>query len=198
MLETICGHRYCSIVIVAPIARTLCDTAFAFRRSKFLSAYLFVISVLLTYASYKFGQDVTRALPDMLVELIKDTVTRLFAVYTFSFVVHVLLASAFFAVFRALALFVIYAAYTLGRNTVFWLSMLLLPAFAAFIIASDYAQLLDAPYEFVRRHAALVFASGMLLLLVVWFYGRYMRSYARDRKVFDHEVGAALAHMRRS
>jgi hypothetical protein len=128
---------------------------------------------------------------DLVYSVIKSYLSKKATGVFYQGVLHWLLSNGAFYIFRICAFLVLYAAYELGRDVVFALSLLIAIALIAVLALGHYH--MDGSGAW-NAHVA-----GWTLLLAAflgWFRSRYMSGCNEDHRSFDFDIGAALVRLR--
>jgi hypothetical protein len=177
---------------IRPIALTFCDAVGLIRQSWPCAVALLAAAVgLLVLAHLSAGQ--IEALTSKIVQrLVSKYVSGVATEWVYYGLLHWLLANGAFFVFRFCAYYVLYAAYELRRDVVFALLVLMAVSVSLFLLAGLYAGPRPG-WASLERVASLDLA---FMSALAWYWSRYLSPRNPNRKVFDHEVGAALTRLR--
>lgn len=110
---------------IRPIALTLCDVAALARQNKLLAAMLAGIVVLLLLSAHLTAAQLETHTFDLVYAAIKAYLSKKATGIVYQGILYWLLSNGAFYVFRFCAFLALYAAYELGRDIVFSLSLLL-------------------------------------------------------------------------
>lgn len=177
-------------MLVRPIALTLCDIVSLTRQNKLVALILAGVAVLLLVSAYFSAAELEAHTFDLLYAAIKSYLSKKTTGIAYQGVLQWLLSNGAFYVFRYCARIVLAAAYDLGRDVVFSLSLL------AGVLATSSAALAamhagGSPLTGQAAAWALLFAA-----FLGWFWSRYMSPHNDHHSSFDFDVGAALARLR--
>lgn len=186
-----CYGEHKLLAPIRPIALTLCDVYSLARANRLLAAGLAVIvCALLLYAHFTAAHLESHTF-DLVYSAIKAYLSKKATGIVYQGILHWALSNGAFYIFRFCAFVVLYAAYELGRDAVFALSLFIALALIAVLAAGH--QYIDGSGAW-NGHVA-----GWTLLLAAclgWFWSRYMSGRNGDHRSFDFDVGAALVRLR--
>jgi hypothetical protein len=176
---------------IRPIALTLCDVYSLARQNKPLALGLAAAAVaLLLYAHLTAAQLESHTF-DLVYSAIKAYLSKKATGIVYQGILHWALSNGAFFVFRFCAYLVVYAAYDLGRNVVFSLSLLMGITLITGLTLGQYLFGGGAWSGHIAGWALLFAAfSG-------WFWFRYMSTGNDQHRSFDFDVGEALVRLRR-
>lgn len=184
---------------IRPIALTLCDAVGLSRDSRFCALALVLCAaglLLLVHLTVGHVEGLTRdAIYLVIRHYVSQYVTKSGTDWFYTVLLHWALSNGAFALFRIAAYLVLRAFYDLGRDVVFALLALIVAALSLALIAQHYAAG-SAPAALpIERVGGAIF---VLTTVLVWFWSRYISPHNAHRKVFDHDIGAALVRLRRN
>lgn len=186
-----CDGRHRLLAPIRPIALTLCDVVSLARNNRVLALAIGGIVVLLLFTAHLAAKQLEQSTFDMLYALIKSYMSKKATGIVQQGALHWLLGNGTFFLFRFVAFFAVWAAYDLGRNTVFALGLLVTCVLLGTVLLG-FARNQDTAW--------LGYFTGWLLAaggILGWFWSRYMSTANLDYRSFDFDVGAALVRLRR-
>lgn len=182
---------------IRPIALTLCDAVGLAPQSKFCAVGIGLCAVaLLVMVHLTVGhvEGLTRdAIYLVIRHYVSQYVSRSGTDWFYTVLLHWALSNGAFALFRIAAYLVLRAFYDLGRDVVFALLALLAAVLSLALVVQHYAAGSVPAALSIERVGGAIFVLSAVL---VWFWARYISPNSQHRKVFDHDVGAALVRLR--
>jgi hypothetical protein len=177
---------------VRPIVKTLCESLNLISHCWFCALNVFCVAVLLLFFSYEATQLLDTVLRDAIGTIILDSVPQMIASLAAKWIAQLIISNAAFVVFRALLVSFLYVAYELGRTVIYalLLTFLFLAVASLLVLYLLHPQQVDA---FLRAHQILLATCIAMFTISCWYWSRYIHRRSRFHKVFDHDVGAALA-----
>jgi|GEM_PF-5569804 len=185
-----CNGNHRLLVPIRPIALTFCDAVGLARHSKLWSGALLLIAVGLLFTAHLSAAQIEGLTHRFVQLLVSKYVTGLTAEWAYTLVLHWMLANAAFFAFRLGAAAVLYVAYELGRDAVFALLCLAAILLGLYFAAAHVRPGAGAAIE---RQASVMLGAVWVL---GWYWSRYLSPRNPNRRVFDHDVGAARARLR--
>lgn len=181
---------------VRPVARMLCDALGASKSSLTCGALLFVLSAALLWLSNYLSQFLEDKVSEVIRAAFQDKISKQVAALAAAGLTNLAIANMEFAASRRLIEGLMRVAYELGRSNCF--------AILVTLTASGAATLMFLAFQGHHPITALATAHPVLMLftlatgvVALWLWGRYIQRFRPSQRIFDHDVGAALAHYRR-
>jgi hypothetical protein len=184
------NHRLFSPI--RPIALTCCDALATARRSKFWAVGLVLAVPALLFVSHLSAEQIEALTGKLIRAVVSKYVSGLTTDWVYTAFLHWALANGAFFMFRLGAFFVLYTAYELGRDIVFAL-LCLATICLALQLAAAYAGAGTDRGVSLEKTASIMLGSVSVL---AWYWSRYCSPTNPNRKIFDHEVGAAMTRLR--
>lgn len=187
-----CNGNHRLLGPVRPIALTLCDALATARQSRFWAVGLVLAVLGLLLVSHLSAEQIEALTGKLIRALVAKYVSGLTADWVYTGFLHWALANGAFFAFRLGAFFVLYAVYELGRDNVFAL-LCLATIGVGVVLAAAFVGTEPVGGASLEKTASLMLGSASVL---AWYWSRYCSSTNPNRKVFDHEVGAAMVRLR--
>jgi hypothetical protein len=187
-----CNGNHRLLGPIRPIALTFCDALATARQSRFWAIGLVLAVLGLLLASHLSAEQIEALTGKLIRALVAKYVSGLTTDWIYTGFLHWALANGAFFVFRLGAFFVLYAVYELGRDNVFAL-LSLATIGVGVLLAAAFAGSEPVGGASLEKTASLMLGSASML---AWYWSRYCSPTNPNRKVFDHEVGAAMVRLR--
>ena len=187
-----CNGNHRLLGPIRPIALTLCDALATARQSRFWAVGLLLAVLGLLFISHLSAEEIEALTGKLVRALVAKYVSGFTTDWVYTGFLHWALANGTFFVFRVGAFFVLYAAYELKRDIVFALLCLATICLGLVLVAA-YIGSEPGKGTSLERVGSLMLGSGSVL---AWYWSRYYAPANPNRKVFDHEVGAAMVRLR--
>lgn len=191
-MQRSCDGRHPVLWPIRPVALMVCDTLGLLGTSKLCAAVLLGLCAGLLLLSHTLSTEFTDLVSSAITSLLKDYLSKQTSDTLTYFTLQLLLSNSAFSALRLALRVCLGAIYDLGRDTVF--SVLLLALILAWGVLA-YSAYVAGGLTFAYLYKSPGGAVAGLASLTYWYWHRYIAS-ARDRRVFDHDVGRALARLR--
>ena len=191
-----CNGRHFLLLLVRPVALTLCDAIALRRRSKACSACLLIFSGLLLFGCYLLTQQLDNVIEEAVKSAVTNRLLRAVGGVAAKCLVDLFLSNCAFTIFRAMLRGVLNGLHELGRDLVYALlilKLLLVITLAAWLGSVNSGSLRDLAVGNPGLATTLI----SIATVSTWYWARYI-STRRVRHVFDHDIGAAMARLKYS
>lgn len=179
---------------IRPIALTLCDVYSLARANRQLAVGLAVIAGLLVFAAYKLAMTFELSAAELIYRAIQAYLSKKATGMFTQGALHLLFSNLTFAAFRLCAYLALRAAYDLGRDVVFALSLLV---FATLLAAVFPTALVGERWMGAAWSQQLAVTAFGLAAFIGWFWVRYIAESNPRHRSFDFDVGEAIVSLRR-
>ncbi|MDX2202741.1 MAG: hypothetical protein NW223_08320 [Hyphomicrobiaceae bacterium] len=152
-----------------------------------------MVSLALFYLSYKTTKLLDAQIADYIQNVLKERFSGQAATIVASALGNLVISNAQFQAFRLVLRGALAIAYDLGRTRCH--AILLLLCVSGWIAALSEMGVRQGRLTVGDNQAPLLVIFGVTVF-TLWFRGRYISAFGQGRQIFDHEVGAALIHLK--
>lgn len=181
---------------VRPIARTLCDALGLVKHCRFCAINMFLLSGILLFLSYEVSHEFGDVIRYAVHNVLEDAIPRQILTLITSWLTQIIISNTYFFIFRYIISRLLYALYELGNALVYSLLRLIVIGTTG-AVTTLYFLKGGAVEEFIRSQKLLTASVLISWSIMAWYWARYVHRKGVNRKIFDHDVGAALTEFQR-